>query len=253
MGLSMIECLDALLTLSSDNKNQCSFPPSLLIYNEGWLLRTILHEWAASRKPCGFSFSCRNEFAMFSEAQLRTPFNKKPLRETNTHVDGLVGDFIMRKNTKSGISIKKRFDFLAVFEAKMYSGIGKRITNIKDYSQISRTIACMINEMIVLGESPKCQKIHYVLLYPADSKKIINPEKNYGVEYIKSKISERFKDYYTKHNNLCALETFKDNWEEYFKLIKIEFRTWDEIIRHFNDDRLLAFYENCKKYSKNKK
>lgn len=44
-------------------------------------------------------------------------------------------------------SLDKDFKYLAVFEAKMYSKLSSSIKNIRNYSQVSRTIACIINSV----------------------------------------------------------------------------------------------------------
>lgn len=243
--MSMISVLNDLSEISRVGKDWL-FPPSL-IYNEGWLLRAVLQLWASSRENKGLPFSCPKEASLFSEAQLRTPFYKAPLNETHTHVDGLVGDFTIRNGTKSGIDIKQDFKLLAVFEAKMYSGFAQGTTKIKNYSQVSRTIACMINELLTLK---KPCSIYYVGLYPKDSKKIRQPEQKYAKDKIKEEIACRLKDYEASHS---ILEQFNAEWERLLNLIKIEFKTWEEIIKQINQAELETFYGNCVKYGGNKK
>lgn len=243
--MSMISSLNDLFEISKVNKNSPLFPPSLLIYNEGWLLRAIIQLWASSGEGRGFSFSCPKEAALFSEAQLKTPFCK----ETNTHADGIAGDFTIREGTKSGIDIKQDFKFLAVFEAKMYSGLAQKTTNIKNYTQVSRTIACMINEILRLKNLPDGSvSIHYVVLYPTDSELIIQPGQKYSKNVVRAEISSRLKDY--KASGLNDFKKFNNEWEKILDLIKIEFKTWEEIIKQINQAELETFYDKCKLYSK---
>lgn len=248
--MSMISVLNDLFEISKVGKDR-TFPPSLLIYNEGWLLRAVLQLWASSRENKGLPFSCPKEASLFSEAQLRTPFYKAPLKETHTHVDGLVGDFTIRDGTKSGIDIKQDFKLLAVFEAKMYSGFAQGTTKIENYSQVSRTIACMINELLTIKKplAESCS-IYYVGLYPRESKKIIQPEQKYTPDNIKKEITRRLKDYEAIHS---ILEQFNAEWKRLLSLIKIEFYTWEEIIEQINQAELKTFYNDCEKYGGNKK
>lgn len=241
--MSMISVLNDLFEISKVGKDR-PFPPSLLIYNEGWLLRAVLQLWASSRENKGLPFSCPKEAALFSEAQLRTPFYKAPLKETHTHVDGLVGDFTIRDGTKSGIDIKQDFKLLAVFEAKMYSGLAQGTTKIENYSQVSRTIACMINELLTPKKSlAESCSIYYVVLYPKDSTKIRQAQ--FTKDNIKKEIACRLKDYEASHS---ILEQFNAEWERFLNLIKIEFKTWEEIIKQINQVELETFYRNCVKY-----
>lgn len=245
--MSMISVLNDLFEISKVGKDR-PFPPSLLIYNEGWLLRAVLQLWASSRENKGLPFSYPKEASLFSEAQLRTPFYKAPLKETHTHVDGLVGDFTIRDGTKSGIDIKQDFKLLAVFEAKMYSGLAQGTTKIENYSQVSRTIACMINELSTLKKplAESCS-IYYIGLYPKDSKKIRQPEQKYAKDKIKEEIACRLE---ASH---FTLEQFNPEWERLLNLIKIEFKTWEEIIDQINQVELKTFYGKCVEYGGKKK
>lgn len=239
--MSMISVLNDLFEISKVGKDW-PFPPSLLIYNEGWLLRAVLQLWASSRENKGLPFSCPKEASLFSEAQLRTPFYKAPLKETNTRVNGLVGDFTIRDGTKSGIDIKQDFKFLAVFEAKMYSGFAQGTTKIKNYSQVSRTIACMINELVLKKPLAGSCSIYYIGLYPKDSKKIRQPEQKYTKDNIKKEITLRLENDETSH---FILKQFNTEWERFLNLIKIEFKTWEEIIDQINQVELKTFYDKC--------
>lgn len=137
----MISALTQLYKSGQLDKNQCEFPETL-IFNEGWLLRSILTKWKLHTGESKFPFlPFPKDVRIYSESQLRTPFKRKPKNETNTHVDGIVGDFCIREGTKSGITVKKNFKYLTVFEAKMYSGLAKGTKNIPEgYNQVSRTM-----------------------------------------------------------------------------------------------------------------
>ena len=105
----------------------CTFAETLL-FNEGWLLRGVLHEWQRRTPPSRFGFLPFPQRAtVYSEAQLYTPFKARfrgdKGAEAHTHVDGIVGD--LRFVAKSGVTLAPDWRYLAVFEAKMYSALSK--------------------------------------------------------------------------------------------------------------------------------
>lgn len=128
------------------------FPPSL-IYNEGWLLRTLL-TWAATnrdRAPAPLRFAPGATW--FSEAALRPPFHKQ---EGESKADGVIGHFHPRpvfnkawgkRTTISGIVIAPTATQFVVIEAKLGAPFSRGIKHYRRYSQVTRTVGCIAEEL----------------------------------------------------------------------------------------------------------
>ena len=88
---------------------ECLFAETL-IFNEGWLLRSVLKEWRASSASSRLPFlHFPAEAVVYSEGQLRTPFKARfqgdPGAESHTRVDGIAGHFAIAAGTKSGTEL----------------------------------------------------------------------------------------------------------------------------------------------------
>ncbi|TFH16915.1 hypothetical protein E4H04_05860 [Candidatus Bathyarchaeota archaeon] len=108
-----------------------------LIYNEGWMLRLLLH-YPHEGVSC-FPIPSDAESKWFSEVQLPTAFKARhrgdPLSENRTNVDGVYGHLKIKTGTKSGLLLDKKAKSFVVLEAKMFSpsppGFIVRLTLIK--------------------------------------------------------------------------------------------------------------------------
>ena len=132
----------------NEGQPECLFAETL-IFNEGWLLRSVLKEWKASSKRYKLPFlPFPADARVYSEGQLRTPFKARfrgdSKAETNTRVDGVAGHFSIATGTKSGIELACDCRYIAAFEAKLYSPIAKGTKRAPGYDQVSRTTACLI-------------------------------------------------------------------------------------------------------------
>ena len=257
----MIEELLEIYNNSKLNKGEpkCIFAENELIFNEGWLLIEILKRCKELKGKTKFPFlPFPDDVKIYTEGQLYTPFKaiskiKGNYAETNTHVDGIVGNYSITKGTKHGIKLDEDFKYLSVFEAKIYSPLQKGIKNADNYSQVSRNIACIINSVI---KTNRCnvQTINFIVIYPRDSK--IKPEK-YTEEFVEREIDGRLMKY---ENDVSANQDdkkyddffhFKKQWKDLFKDIKIHFITWEEIISEFEEqDNINSFYDLCKKFNR---
>jgi hypothetical protein len=147
--------------------------------------------------------------------------------------------------------LDKDFKYLAVFEAKMYSGLSSGIKNVKNYSQVSRTIVCIINSVLRARKSGH-YIIYFIVIYPNDNYKKIEPTK-YTKNFIEREIGERLRRY--KQNELVDqvnnnFEIFKMQWKGILKSIDIQFITWEDILNEIKDQDINRFYELCEKYNK---
>lgn len=238
----------------NEGEPKCIFAETL-IFNEGWLLRAILEKWRGLKDHSKFPFlPFPKDVKIYSEAQLFTPFKKRSRYdkqgEDNTHIDGIVGNFYLREKTKSGIDLYEDFEYFAIFEAKMYSELAKDITHIKNYSQVSRTIACIMNSVLSVRENTN-NSIYYIIMYPMDSKNI-NPER-YTKKFIEEELEDRIEIYKRSGppKDPKEFDTFEKHWRDVLRRMKLQFLTWEEILDEIKDKDIKRFYELCKKYNKN--
>jgi hypothetical protein len=242
-------------SLLNVGKPECLFAETE-IFNEGWLLRSVLREWktglASSEMPfLPFPANAR----VYSEGQLFTPFKVRPRSErvgepkgeTNTRIDGIVGYFSIAEGTKSGIELDRRCPYIAVFEAKLYSPIGKGTKNAPGYDQVSRTAACLIHAL--LGAEPReAFEAHIVVLYPKDNL-AIRPEEFDKVQ-IREQIRKRLTEYSEAGRSTPELQRFEDRWEWAFeRLPEPHFSTWEDVLEEIGDGELDRFYDLCKRFS----
>jgi hypothetical protein len=143
---------ERLVTLLTDLESADRRMPPTLLYNEGWLLRLLLD--AAQRGLIPSIPLARN---WFCEAQLPTPFGgaRGPMSETNTRADGVMGDFVVTEDTRSGLKLTSNAKRFEVFEAKMYSPLSARTRNAPGYDQAARTVACMARALQMAGRPPR--------------------------------------------------------------------------------------------------
>jgi hypothetical protein len=231
----------------------CRFPPNR-VFGEDWLLRVVLEQWQKhpprrSRFPF-LPFPPRAR--VYSEAQLPTPFARRPgggfPGEGRTHVDGIVGDFELVNRT--GVRLDPDWKTLAVFEAKMFSGLSKGSRNAPCYDQVSRTAACMIHAMLEAGQAER--DAHLVVLYPQDSKAIAPGQ--YSPQKIEQRIAERL-DGYRSPGRADPIPRFRAQWRAVLPRIGVHFVTWEEVLDDLAADasslpkELHEFYRLCVQFN----
>ena len=118
--------------------------PATVLYNEGWLLRLVLHS-AAAGIDC-LPFRLEPKARWFSEALLYSAFLARrrgdELAESWTHADAVVGHFHF-DGTKAGVVLDSAAGQFIVCEAKIFSGLSKGTRRAVDYDQAARNVACM--------------------------------------------------------------------------------------------------------------
>lgn len=138
---------DRLLELlrTSENTETSRFPPTE-VFNEGWMLRLTLD--AVQRLGLtGHPFSFHAQATWFSEALLSSPFRPRQrpddLAEGFTNADAVIGHFVFRPDTATGLRLLPDGRQFVVIEAKMFSNLSTRTTNAPAYDQAARNVACM--------------------------------------------------------------------------------------------------------------
>jgi len=229
---------------------ECLFAETL-IFNEGWLLRSVLKEWLTGPRRSQFRFLPFPDGArLYSEGQLRTPFKARyrgdPQAESHTHVDGIVGDFSI-VGTKSGIGLNPDFRYIAVFEAKLYSPIAKGTKNAPCYDQISRTTACVINAVLEAGAMPG-YSAHLAVLYLEDNCHI-DPEM-YSTAGIENQIAKRLQAYTEAGGADDTLTRFVAGWRDVLKNLQVWFVPWEDVLAEIGCKELNQFCDLCKRFNR---
>jgi hypothetical protein len=232
---------------------ECLFPETL-IFNEGWLLRTVLAEWKAGSAKSRFGFlPFPDDAKIYSEGQLYTPFKARfrgdKQTETHTHVDGVIGHFSI-SGTKSGIVLEPDFKYVAAFEAKMYSALAKGTKNAPYYDQVSRTAACLINCVLQVGRRDD-YRAHLVVLYSDDNRHIGATQ--YTKTYIEKRIAERLRTYIENGGSTEATELFVSCWKDVLKNLQVWFLAWEKVLTEIASDDLSQFYDLCRRFNRRSK
>jgi hypothetical protein len=230
---------------------ECMFAETL-IFNEGWLLRSVLKEWKTGSTSSRLPFlPFPSDAKVYSEGQLRTPFKARflgdPLAESHTRVDGIAGHFSLAARTKSGIALDPGCGYITAFEAKLYSPIGKGVKAAPNYDQVSRTAACLIHALLE-ARSGEGLRAHVVVLYPEDDL-AIKPEELEKVQ-IRERIGERLAGYRATGDPTPEILRFAAGWEEMLEQLRVHFNTWEEVLADIGDEGLDRFYELCQQFGR---
>jgi len=232
----------------NEGRPECLFAETL-IFNEGWLLRSVLKTWKTRSTGSSFPFlPFPADAKVYSEGQLRTPFKARfqgdPLAESHTHVDGIVGHFSIAGGTKSGIELAPDCRYIAAFEAKIYSPLSKGVTHAPGYDQVSRTAACLIHALLQAGAGADCAA-HVVVLCPED-----HPDLNFNhsQEAFREVIWKRLAAYKATGGSTPEIERFEAGWETVLEQLGVEFETWEDVLNEIADESLVRFYGLCKRF-----
>jgi len=236
--------------LVNEGAPKCLFAETL-IFNEGWLLRSVLKEWLTGSRYSQFRFLPFPKGArLYSEGQLRTPFKARyrgdDQAESHTRVDGIVGDFSI-VGTKSGVGLNSDFRYIAVFEAKLYSRIATGTKNAPHYDQVSRTTACVVNAVLEAGARPD-RSAHVAVLYPEDNVHI--KPALYTETYIENQIDKRLQAYTEANGPDDTVTRFTMGWREAVKNVQIWFLTWEDVLAEIGCEDLDRFYHLCKRFNR---
>ena len=131
-------------------------PPTAL-YNEGWMLRLVLH--SAARGIDCLPFQIARGARWFSEPSLYTAFaatsRSDKQAEKHTRADGAVGHFDFKPGTKTGLVLRSDATQFVVLEAKIGSRLSAGTTNATTFNQAARNVACIAYAISQVGRSPE--------------------------------------------------------------------------------------------------
>ena len=229
------------------------FPPTIL-YNEGWLLRLVL-DWFQNHRTGEHPLSFTIDSSWFSEALLPSAFQARyrgdTLAESSTHLDGVIGHFIIGSTGKTDFSLLSNALQLVACEAKMFSSLSSGIKNARYFDQAARNVACIAEVLRRANRHPsEVPTLGFCVLAPESQIERGIFAKEIKRESIHSKVQQRVGEY----------GGVKDQWyKEWFQptLHNIEIRTlsWEETIEDIRDhdadsgDAIERFYQHCVKFN----
>ncbi|TFF93468.1 hypothetical protein EU546_06170 [Candidatus Thorarchaeota archaeon] len=227
------------------------FPPTDL-YNEGWMLRILLSLQSEGIDCLPFAF--RPGTRWFSEALIASPFLTRfrgdPLAEGYTHLDGVVGHFEFRPETKAGLTLSADATQLVLLEAKMFSPLSRGITNATYYDQAARTMACMAWTIGQLGRSvDEFESLGFYVIAPQEqiARGVFDPQVEESS--IKAKVGRRVSAY-KEEDNYRELQAWYDTvFFPVMELTDINCISWEDAIDRVDHASVREFYERCRTFS----
>lgn len=239
--------------------------PLTEIFNEGWMLRLILdatQHLGVTDSPLRFL----PDAGWFSEARLGSPFQARyrgdDLAEGFTNVDGVIGHFDFRSDTKAGLRISANCRQLVVVEAKISSNLSSRVSNATGYDQAARNVACIADAIARSGvDLADIDEVGFYVVAPLSEFRptITNLEKCTSTTSIQQKIDNRICDY--ESAGRTEAESLRVWEHEHFMPLldrmesanSLRVLSWDELIKNVSHidstqgDEILKFYQRCLK------
>jgi hypothetical protein len=220
------------------------------IYNEGWLLRALLH--AASRlddQPFPLSFA--PGAAWFSEALLPTAFKARyrgdPLAETRTNADGVIGHILVGEKGKADLELKPAVEQFVVVEAEIGSPLSSGIRNASYFDQAARSVACIAESLRRAARRPSdVDRLAFVVLAPQSAIDAGTFAEEMDPASIRSKVDRRISEYEG------TLDEWYSRWfEPTMAEIDLLSLSWEAAISWVEDSdsatgtAVIDFYQRC--------
>jgi len=235
-----------------------TFPPTIL-YNESWLLRIIL-DWFSTHQVPNHPLTFLQDAHWFAEAALPSQFLNNPngtrLAEGWSHADGVIGHFDVGKDRKHRIDLTLRPDGtqFAVLEAKMFSPLASRTSNVNYYDQAARTVGCIAETLARANRLPtELTNLGFYVLAPES---IIDQGSFLGVitcDSINNKVERRVKEY-VDSGHIAKNEWYSKWFLPTLRQIKIGTLKWENVIADIrkydavSSGTINEFYDKCLKF-----
>ena len=255
--------LETVISLLRELENDKPHMPPTMLYNEGWLLRVILH-WFSQNRVAGHPFSFMPQAEWYSEGLLPSKFlpayQGDKLGESYTHADGVIGHIAVGDKGRGGVFLTDPFKQLIVLEAKLFSKPSGGTTNAPGYNQVARNIACMAS----VTERSGCSidgfsSLGFYLLAPASQiKKVISFTQFMEKDLVYKKVHARVESYRERHDYEEKRRWFKEYFEPLLSKADLQTISWEIIIesikRHDNEagEKLARFYDLCLEFNSSK-
>ena len=239
------------------DNNERNMPPTIL-YNEGWMLRMVLHAGASGFLPNFFPSGMQ----WYSEAQLRTPFGKDKgaKHESNTHADGIIGKFLDTEDSESGLKLSTDSKSFLVLEAKMNSPLSSGTKHAPGYDQAARNVACMAQTLKLANcQLEQMSKVGFYVIAPKSQIDSGIFEGPMSFDSIRTRVSERIHQFTGASRD--ELERWREDW--FLPLVykmgesgTVKRHSWEELIQKIKDanakigNEIEGFYEKCKEFNR---
>jgi hypothetical protein len=169
------------------------------IYNEGWLLRALLHAMSQLddyTSPLSFAPGA----TWFSEALLPTAFKARylgdPLAETRTNADGVIGHILVGEKGKADLVLNPAVEQFVVVEAKIGSSLSSGTRNAPYFDQAARTLACMAETLHCADRRPcDVDRLSFIVLTPQSAIDAGTFAEEMDPTSIRSKVERRVSEY----------------------------------------------------------
>jgi hypothetical protein len=230
-----------------------NFLPTIL-YNESWLLRLVL-DWFSTHEVPDHPLIFLENARWFSEALLPTVFLQSPpgtkLAEHRSQADGVIGHFEVGKAHKADLSLMEEAKQLVVIEAKLFSPLSAKTSNINYWDQAARTVACIAETLHRAKRSPSdlSRLGFYVLAPQSEIAKAVFAEQM-SRESIQQKVELRVREY-VKAGDEKKQGWLNDWFQPTFKKVDIRTISWEDVITVIEEydlpsvNSIGAFYSKC--------
>lgn len=228
--------------------------PATKLYSEGWMLRILLSVELEGTHCLPFRFQSGARW--FSEALIDSPFPVRkrgnPPGERPTCLDGVIGHFGFRPETKTGLTLTTDSKQLVVIEAKMLSALSKGTRHAEYYDQAARIMACIAWIISQSGRSFDVLKSLGFYVF-APQKQIARDVFSAQLKKpsIAEKVERRINDYSghdeEKHNELQTW--YNDFFKRVLEHVDLRPVCWEEMIDKIDDPSVHNFYGRCLEFN----
>jgi hypothetical protein len=220
------------------------------IYNEGWLLRALLHT-ASQLDDHTSPLSFAPGATWFSEALLPTAFKAQhrgdPLAETRTSADGVIGHILVGEKGKTDLVLRPAAEQFVVVEAKIGSSLSSGTRNAPYFDQAARTVACMAESLRRADRRPSdVDRLSFIMLAPQSAIDAGTFAEEMDPASIRSKVERRVSEYEG------TLDEWYSRWfEPTMAEIDLLSLSWEAAISWLGDSdgaagaALADFYRRC--------
>src|SRR6266550_2201157 len=132
-------------------------PPTAL-YNEGWMLRLVLH-WFDHHRTVEHPLAMLEGSSWYSEPLLASRFFGKsrgdPRAEGWTNADAVIGHFRLRPGGRGNVEVIATARQFIVVEAKLGSALSAGTKNTPGFNQAARNVACIAHLLAEARRAPE--------------------------------------------------------------------------------------------------
>lgn len=239
--------------LKTAHTDAAVFPPTIL-YNEGWMLRIILSLQSEGIECLPFTFLSGARW--FSEALIGSPFLHRwrgdRLAENVTHLDGVIGHFHFRSETKAGLLLTADSKQFVIIEAKVYAHLSKGTTNAPDYDQAARSIACIAWAIKQSNRTVEdFESLGFYVIAPLEQINRGIFSSQVSKSSIKEKVERRISAYSGDDRKYAELQTwYEDSFIPTLRRIHLPpVYSWESAVDAIDEPDVREFYNRCLRFN----